>query len=109
MVGGLCSLPDARTAGSASTRQAADGTGPVDLLVMSETAGFFRPYSWSPDGKTLVFDYAAPMETAISGMSVDGGCAPLEATASDAGQRGQSRAFARRRMDSLYLESDRPA
>jgi len=36
---------------------AADGTGPVDLLLMSETAGFFRPYGWSPDGKSLVFDY----------------------------------------------------
>jgi serine/threonine-protein kinase len=36
---------------------AADGTGPVELLLMSESFGFFRPYGWSPDGKTLVFDY----------------------------------------------------
>jgi len=40
--------------------KAADGTGPVELLLMSETSAFFRPYGWSPDGKALVFDYGTP-------------------------------------------------
>ena len=47
---------------------AADGTGPVDLLLMSETTGFFRPYGWSPDGKTLVFDYGGTDGSGNIGM-----------------------------------------
>ena len=37
----------------------ADGTGPVELLLMGETAGFLMPYSWSSDGRTLAFGYVA--------------------------------------------------
>ena len=39
---------------------AADGTGAAELLLQSETGGFFRAYGWSRDGNTLVFDYADP-------------------------------------------------
>ena len=39
--------------------KSADGTGPVEHLVTTETSGFFVPYSWSPDGGTLVFNYGA--------------------------------------------------
>lgn len=49
--------------------KAADGTGAVQPLLMSETAaGFFRAYGWSPDGETLVFDYFGPSATGDIGM-----------------------------------------
>ena len=35
----------------------ADGTGPVENLMMGESTGFLIPYSWSPDGRTLAFSY----------------------------------------------------
>ena len=35
----------------------ADGTGPVELLMMGESTQFLIPYSWSPDGRTLAFSY----------------------------------------------------
>ena len=35
----------------------ADGTGPVELLMMGETASYLIPYSWSPDGRRLAFGY----------------------------------------------------
>jgi eukaryotic-like serine/threonine-protein kinase len=40
---------------------AADGTGPVERLLMSEGPGTFRAYDWSPDARNLVFDYASPV------------------------------------------------
>ena len=36
----------------------ADGTGPVEPLMMAETIGFLVPHSWSPDGRTLAFGYS---------------------------------------------------
>ena len=41
---------------------AADGTGAAELLLLSETGGFFRAYGWSRDGNMLVFDYGEPKE-----------------------------------------------
>ena len=38
----------------------ADGTGPVDKLLTSEAGGQFKPYGWSPDGMSMVFDYGTP-------------------------------------------------
>ena len=37
---------------------AADGTGDVEQLMTIEDARYIRPYGWSPDGNTLVFEYA---------------------------------------------------
>jgi serine/threonine-protein kinase len=48
--------------------KAADGTGPVERLLMSENYGFFRPYDWSPDGKVLVFDYGTADAAGNIGM-----------------------------------------
>jgi serine/threonine-protein kinase len=55
--------------------KAADGTGPVELLLTSETTGFtFRPYDWSSDGKVLLFDYGTADAGGNIGMlSMEGG------------------------------------
>ena len=39
---------------------AADGSGEVEPLMTVDGAGFVRPYGWTPDGSTLVFDYTMP-------------------------------------------------
>ena len=78
--------PDSQKVIFASTRQGgqfgfyskqADGTGPVESLIKAEhgeTSGFFRPYSWSADGKTLAFGYTGSNTGPDIGVLVlDGG------------------------------------
>ena len=51
----------------------ADGTGPVEPLLMSEWGAPFRPYGWSLDGTTLVFGYANEVSDLNVGLlSMDG-------------------------------------
>jgi serine/threonine-protein kinase len=63
----------------------AEGTGPVEPLMMGETIGFLMPYSWSPDGLTLAFGYMAAGTDGDIGVFTreDGGWHPLLETASD--------------------------
>jgi serine/threonine-protein kinase len=66
--------------------KAADGTGPVELLLTNETTEFFRPYDWSSDGKVLLFDYGtADARGNIGMLSMEGSrpWKPLLQTAAD--------------------------
>ena len=52
---------------------AADGSGEVEPLMTVDGAGFLRPYGWTPDGSTLVFDYVMPdTRTDIGVFSMEG-------------------------------------
>ena len=52
---------------------AADGSGEVESLITLDDAQFLRPYGWTPDGNTLVFDYVTPNTgTDIGVLSMEG-------------------------------------
>ena len=52
---------------------AADGSGEVEPLMTVDGAQFVRPYGWTPDGNTLVFDYVmADTGTDIGVLSMEG-------------------------------------
>ena len=53
---------------------AADGSGEVERLLTIDGAVTLRPHGWTPDGRTLVFDYAMPDTTRwnIGVLSMDG-------------------------------------
>ncbi len=65
---------------------AADGSGEVEPLMTVDGAGYLRPYGWTPDGSTLVFDYVMPgTGTDIGVLSMEGErpWEPLIATAAN--------------------------
>ncbi len=68
----------------------ADGTGPVEQLLMGETSGFFRPWDWSADGQTLVFGYQGTggdtgADIGVLAMEGEGRWEPLLQTAAREG------------------------
>ena len=50
----------------------ADGTGPVEKLLTSEAGGNFKPYGWSPDAMSMVFDYGPPPSLDIGLLEMEG-------------------------------------
>jgi Tol biopolymer transport system component len=52
--------------------QSADGTGAAEKLLTSPGVGNFKPYTWSPDGARLVFDYGQPARLDIGVLEMDG-------------------------------------
>ena len=60
-------------------RRLADGTGPVEELLVSEAStGYFRPWDWSRDGETLVFGYQTDGTNDNIGILVLGGEGRME-------------------------------
>ena len=59
----------------------ADGTGPVDSLIMVDSVNTLMPFNWSPDGSALVFGYtSAGGDIGVISMDGDRGWTPLFAT-----------------------------
>ena len=54
-------------------RRRADGTGPVEKLLTTEVPGNLKPYGWSPDGKSLLFDYGPLTNLDIGVLNTDDG------------------------------------
>ena len=53
--------------------KAADGTGDAEQLLILDEAQDLRAYSWSPDGGTIVFEYAMPgTGRNVGALSVEG-------------------------------------
>ena len=84
-------MPDGESIVFQSTRDAgrqaffttrADGTGEPELLLPHQGEGYTFPFSWSPDGSTLAFQYlGATTESDIGRYSLDSGSwEPLLAT-----------------------------